>query len=153
MMKRKSINERIVSIFIGVAALVYMGYSTFGINLAEKDIMYFMYIVLIIPVVIVTVFGIYIGRGKTIIQSLPKLSIVGIAVFIGSCVSMLYMYNTGYVFEMLSNTATESSIVLNINDSVTLGTVIQQGLIFLVCGCIGTLVGNKSSKILQKVKN
>ena len=84
MTKRKSINERIVSIFIGIAALVYMGYSTFGINLAEKDIMYFMYIVLIIPVVIVTVFGIYIGRGKTIIQSLPKLSIVGIAVFIGS---------------------------------------------------------------------
>lgn len=152
-MKKNNKKELITGVLACLIAGVYIIYNTIGIRLAQKDIMHFMCTTIIVPALILIVYGMVVGKGKTLLQSLPQISMVSLIVFIASCFSMYYMYHTGVIFEMLQNTTTSGDVVLNINDSITLGTIVQQALIFLVCACIGSGVANKVSEILVKIKN
>lgn len=150
MKKRKK--DIITAIIACLIAIIYVVYNTIGVALEQKDIMHFMCTTIVVPALILICYGVLAGKGKTLIQSLPQISVVSLIVFIISCLSMYYMYHTGVIFDMLQNTVTSGNVVLNINDSITLGTIVQQALIFLVCACIGCGVGNKTSAILEKVR-
>lgn len=132
---------------------IYVVYNTIGVDLGQKTIMHFMTTTIAGPAVILIVYGILVGKGKKLVQVFPQLFGVSLVVFIISCTSMFYMYHTEYIFQMLNNTATNGNIVLNINESITIGTVVQQALIFLVCSCVGSGIGNKAIALLDKVKN
>lgn len=150
---KKNKKDIISGIVVCLIAVVYVVYNTMGVSLAQKDIMHFMCTTIVVPALILLCYGILVGKDKTLFQSLPQIIVVSLIVFISSCLSMYYMYHTGVIFNMLQNTVTSGDVVLNINDSITLGTIVQQALIFLVCTCIGSGVGNKASVILKKVKN
>lgn len=134
-------------------AIAYVTFNTIGVSLTEKDIMHFMYTTIIVPAVLLLFYGILLGRKSTMIKVLPQISITTLVIFIASCLSMIYMYRTGYIFDMLENTITADNVVLNINESITLGTIVQQVLIFLVCTCLGCGIGSKTESILNKIKN
>jgi|GEM_PF-4943212 len=153
-MENKKFNkETLISIIAGSGIIGYIIFNTFFVSLAQKDIMYFLQVTLIIPAIFLIVYGIYVGRNKGFMQALPKIILMTAITFIVSCVSMVYIYKEEYIFTMLDNTATSDSIALSINSSVTLGTVVQQILIFLVCGCIGSQLGHKVPLLFKKVKN
>lgn len=153
-MNKKGFNkELLISIIGGLGVVGYIMFNTFAASLAGKDILYFLQITIIVPAIFLVAYGIYVGRKKTFMEALPKISIMTIIIFLASCISMVYLYQGGYVFTMLDNTSTSGNVVLDINSSITMGTVVQQILIFLVCACIGSSIGNKSSLILKKIKN
>lgn len=142
-----------LSIAVCLITIAYIGFSTVGISLEGKDIMHFMFTTIIVPALVLLCYGIIVGRKYTLLQSIPQISVTTLIVFAASCLSMVYMYHTGDVFDMLQNTVTADQVVLDINDSITLGTVVQQALIFLVCACVGSGIGSKSAAILSKIKN
>ncbi len=142
-----------LSIVFCLLAIAYVIFNTIGVSLTEKDIMHFMCTTIIVPAVLLLVYGILLGRGSTMIEVLPQISITTLVIFVVSSLSMFYMYNKGYIFDMLKNTITADNVILNINESITLGTVVQQALIFLVCTCLGCGFGSKLGVILSKIKN
>lgn len=142
-----------ISVIVAALAIVYILYNTFGVVLAEKDILHFMGTTVVVPAVILIVYGILMGKDNQLSKVMVKASVPVIIVFAMSCVSMLYMYHTGDVFTMLANTVTGENVSLNINESITFGTVIQQALIFAVCVMLGGVIGKKFSGVVERIRN
>lgn len=152
-MDKNKKKEIILAVVVCMLTVAYVVYNTLGVNLGEKSIMHFMTTTIGGPALILLVYGIITGKNKKLVQVFPQLLTVSLVVFSVSCASMFYMYHTEYIFQMLNNTATSENIVLNINESITVGTIVQQALIFLVCSCIGSGIGNKIIALLNKIKN
>lgn len=151
-MKSKK-KELLWSAMIGLAGVIYILINTFMVSVADKNILDFLVTTMLVPAIALVICGMIMGRKNTLLQALPYLLIVTIALFGASIVSMFYMYHTGYVFEMLNNTKTTGNVMLDINDSITFGTVVQQGLICLVCACVGNGIGSKTAGALSKIRN
>lgn len=146
-------NDLIFGLIASLLTIIYVAYNTIGVDLWKQDIIHFMTTTIVVPAIILIVYGIVVGKGKKLTKVLPSLFAVSLVAFAVSCASMFYMYHTEVIFQMLNNTATSGNIVLNINDSITIGTVVQQALIFLVCACVGSVIGNKSMTLFNKIRN
>lgn len=152
--KNKGKNKEMLwAIIVSVIGCAYILFQTLGNTITEKTIIDFLVITMAVPAIVLIISGILLGRKNKLMHSLPCLLIVAAIVFGASIFSMTYLYNTGYVFEMLENTKTTDNIVLEINESITLGTVIQQAMVCMVCACIGNGIGNKTVGILKTIKN
>lgn len=145
--------ESLWAILISLAGCAYILYQTLGVSVVEKTIIDFLVITIVVPAVVLIISGALLGRKNKLIKSLPCLLIVSVLVFGVSIFSTVYCYETEMIFEMLKNTRTANNVVLEINDSITFGTVIQQALICLVCAFIGNGIGNKTVGVLKAIRN
>ncbi len=145
--------EIVGAIIVSVVGCAYILFQTLGASIAEKTIIDFLVITMAVPAAVLIVCGVLLGRKRKLMQSLPWLLLVSVLIFGASVFSMTYLYHTGYVFDMLQNTQTADNIVLDINDTITFGTVVQQALVCLVCACIGNGIGSKTVGILKAIKN
>lgn len=152
-MKDKKKKAILWAVIISVAGCAYILFQTLGVPAEGKTIMDFMGITTIIPIVVLVVSGIILGRENKLKQSWPYLLLVTVVVCGASVFSMTYLYNAGHVFEMLQNTQVSDGVSLNINDKITAGTIVQQAVICLACAFIGNGIGGKTVGILNKIKN
>lgn len=141
------------AILVSVLGCAYILLQTFSASVTEKTIIDFLVLTMVVPAIVLVIGGVLLGRQNKLGKSMPYLLLVSLIVFGASVLSMTYLYQTGYVFEMLQNTQTADNIALSINESITMGTVVQQALVCLVCACIGNTIGNKTVGILNKIKN
>lgn len=145
--------ECLWAILISLVGCVYILYQTLGVSVTEKTIIDFLVTTMVVPAVVLIISGVLLGRKNKLMQSLPCLLLVSVLVFGASIFSTAYCYNTEAVFEMLKNTQTANNVVLEINESITFGTVVQQALVCLVCACIGNGIGNKTVGVLKAIRN
>lgn len=150
----KKIGKEVLwSLIIGVAGSGLILFQTLAGNLADKTIIDFFVITMIIPAAVLLVSGMLMGRKNKLGKILPYFLVVTAMVFGVTVFSMFHMYESGAIWEMLANTKTSENIVLEINDSVTMGTVMQQVLICVVCTWLGTTMGSKMDGMLSKIRN
>ncbi len=145
--------ESLWAILVSVVGCAYILFQTLAVSIAEKTIIDFLIVTMVVPAVVLIISGILLGRKNKLMQSLPCLLLVSVIVFGASIFSTVYSYQTGNIFEMLKNTQTANNIVLEINEHITFGTVIQQAMICLACACIGNGIGNKTVGVLKAIRN
>lgn len=151
-MKEKS-KEIILAIAIAIVGIAYIGYNTLVVDLAQKDIMHFLATTMLVPAIILLAYGLLAGRNHKMIQTVPGILVVAAVVCAASIGSMYYMYDSGLIMNMIANTATGDGIVLDINDSITVGTIVQIALIYIVAACFGSAIGGKLTGLFKKIKN
>ncbi|MBR6628027.1 MAG: hypothetical protein IKL04_08640 [Lachnospiraceae bacterium] len=150
----KKIGKEVLwSLITGVAGSALILFQTLAGNPAHKTIVDFFVITMIVPVVTLLISGMLMGRKNKLGKILPYFLIVTASVFGVTVFSMFHMYESGAIWEMLANTKTSDNIVLEINNSVTMGTVMQQLLICAVCTWLGTTMGGKMDGMLSKIRN
>ena len=120
--------ETLWAMVVSIAGCAYILFQTLGGAAAEKTIIDFLITTTVVPAVVLVICGLLLGRKNKLMQSLPWLLLVSVIVFAASAFSMTHLYQTGTVFEMLKNTQTADSITLEINETITLGTIVQQAL-------------------------
>lgn len=150
---KKFSKEILWSFIVGIMGGALILFQALGGNLANKTIIDFFVITMIIPAVVLIICGLIIGRKNTLAKILPYFLIVTGIVFGATLFSMIHIYESGAILDMLANTKTSENIVLEINDSITFGTVMQQALVCIVCAWLGTMLGKKIDGILSKVRN
>lgn len=151
-MKDKA-KEIILLATVVLVGIGYIAYNTLAVDLTQKDIMYFMSTTMLVPASILLLYGLLAGRNNKILKTVPGIIVVSAVVCAASVGSMYYMYDSGVIMDMLANTSTGEGVVLNINDSITVGTVIQMALILIVSACIGSGIGSKLTGLLKKARN
>lgn len=150
---RKKKNQIIVGSITCLAEIGILLAGTLGVSLSEKNIFYFWGLTMLIPALFAVVYGIVISKKNKMSEVIWKIIPVTIILAASACSSMFYMYHGGYISDMVINTKTGNGVVLNVNDSISIGSVIQMILVLFVCALAGSAVGNKLTGMMSKIRN